>query len=125
MLAQGYDLTKNAYTNRLQPYLAYWGVFWTIFFILVNGYAVFFHFNATDFLTACMYFFYVSSPWLIVVLTLVRHQYPYIWVLILWLQGYHAYQDLEAYRNGLCHCQSRSDDDDHEFSIDVLPLFFI
>ena len=60
MIAQGFDLTKNAYNNRLQPYVAYWGVFWTLFFILVNGYAVFWDFNASGFLTACMYI-YVSS----------------------------------------------------------------
>ena len=70
MIAQGFDLRKNAYNNRLQPYLAYWGVFWTLFFILVNGYAVFWHFNASDFLIACMYIFKVLSPWLIVVLNL-------------------------------------------------------
>jgi amino acid transporter len=52
MIAQGYDLTKNAYHSRFQPYIAYWGVFWTILFILVNGYAVFWDFNATDFITA-------------------------------------------------------------------------
>ena len=55
MISQGYDLTKNVYNNRFQPYIAYWGVFWTLFFILVNGYAVFWSFNASDFLTACMY----------------------------------------------------------------------
>ena len=62
MIAQGYDLTKNAYHNRFQPYVAYWGVAWTLFFIFVNGYAVFWDFNATDFLTACMYILYVSFP---------------------------------------------------------------
>lgn len=60
MIAQGFDLTKNAYNNRFQPYVAYWGVFWTLFFILINGYAVFWNFNASQFLTACMYI-YVSS----------------------------------------------------------------
>ena len=60
MIAQGYDLTKNAYHNRFQPYIAYWGVFWTIFFILVNGFNVFFDFNATGFLTACMCYIYLS-----------------------------------------------------------------
>jgi amino acid transporter len=52
MLAQGFDLKKNAYNNPMQPYIAYWGIFWTLFFILVNGYAVFWNFNATGFLTA-------------------------------------------------------------------------
>ena len=55
MIAQGFDLKKNAYNNRLQPYLAYWGVFWTLIFILFNGYAVFWAFTASGFLTACMF----------------------------------------------------------------------
>jgi len=55
MKAQGFDLKKNAYNNRFQPYLAYWGVFWTLLFILINGHSVFWHFNASEFLTACMY----------------------------------------------------------------------
>ena len=57
MKAQGFDLTKNAYNNRFQPYLAYWGCAWTLFFILINGYTVFFNFTASGFLTACMYIF--------------------------------------------------------------------
>jgi yeast amino acid transporter len=51
--AQGIDRTNLIYHNTLQPYLAYWGIFWTTFFTLVNGYAVFFHFNTADFLTCC------------------------------------------------------------------------
>ncbi|KAF8806852.1 general amino acid permease 1 [Phlegmacium glaucopus] len=57
MIAQGFDLTKNAYNNRMQPYIAYWGVFWTLFFIFVNGYAVFWKFNASNFLIA-----YINIP---------------------------------------------------------------
>jgi len=53
MLAQGYDLTKNSYHNRFQPYIAYWGAGWTLFFILINGFSVFWDFNASGFLTAC------------------------------------------------------------------------
>jgi yeast amino acid transporter len=37
----------------LQPYLAYWGVIWTIIFILITGFQVFFHFKVSDFFTAC------------------------------------------------------------------------
>ena len=62
------------------------------------------------------------SLWLIVVFTFVRHQYPFVCILILWLQNYHAHQNLETYRNGLCHCQSGLDDD-HEFTTDDLPFF--
>ncbi|KAF8805114.1 hypothetical protein BYT27DRAFT_7192752, partial [Phlegmacium glaucopus] len=52
MIAQGFDLTKNAYNNRMQPYIAYWGIFWTLFFVFVNGYAVFWDFNTSEFLVA-------------------------------------------------------------------------
>jgi len=57
MKAQGFDLTKNAYNNRFQPYVAYWGVFWTLFFIFINGFNVFWNFNASGFLTA-----YINIP---------------------------------------------------------------
>lgn len=53
MIAQGFDLRTNAYYNRFQPFVAYWGLFWTLFFILVNGYAVFFDFEASKFLSSC------------------------------------------------------------------------
>lgn len=54
LLAQGYDPTTNSYHNRFQPYISYWGAAWTMFFILVNGFSVFWHFNASGFFTACM-----------------------------------------------------------------------
>jgi yeast amino acid transporter len=54
-------------TNRqlsvrpLQPYLAYWGVFWTLVFTLITGFEVFFgKFNVADFFTACAFFFLFS-----------------------------------------------------------------
>lgn len=57
MLAQGFDLKANIYNHSWQPYLAWWGIFWTVFFTLVNGYAVFFSFNISDFLVA-----YINLP---------------------------------------------------------------
>lgn len=57
LIAQGFDLKKNAYNNTWQPYLSYWGVFWTTFFILITGFQVFWKFNAADFFTA-----YVNIP---------------------------------------------------------------
>ncbi|KAJ7708880.1 general APC amino acid permease [Mycena rosella] len=57
MKAQGFDLTKNVYNNPLQPYLAYWGMGWSLIFILMNGYAVFFKFETSVFLTA-----YINIP---------------------------------------------------------------
>jgi amino acid permease len=52
MKAQGYDLRSNVYNNRFQPYFAYWGIFWSTFFILTSGYAVFYKFNVSDFMVA-------------------------------------------------------------------------
>ncbi|PPR02279.1 hypothetical protein CVT26_011698 [Gymnopilus dilepis] len=57
LLAQGYDPAANAYHNKLQPYVAYWGAGWTMFFIIINGFAVFWDFNASGFLTA-----YINIP---------------------------------------------------------------
>ena len=51
-IAQGFDRTKSAYYNGLQPWLSYWGVFWCTLFLLINGFDVFFDFNASDFLVA-------------------------------------------------------------------------
>lgn len=55
--AQGFDRTKSAYYNALQPYLAYWGFTWCVILILINGFQVFFDFNASDFLVA-----YINIP---------------------------------------------------------------
>ncbi len=55
MLAQGFDLKTNAYHNPFQPYIAYWGAFWNLLFILINGFRVFFKWSVSDFLTSCKY----------------------------------------------------------------------
>jgi amino acid transporter len=52
MLAQGFNIKDNVYNNRLQPFIAYWGCFWTGFFIIINGFKVFFQWNTADFFTA-------------------------------------------------------------------------
>jgi len=57
MKAQGFDRTKNAYYSPLQPYLAYWGIFWTVTFMLINGFTVFWDFKASEFLTS-----YINIP---------------------------------------------------------------
>ncbi|CCM02644.1 uncharacterized protein FIBRA_04748 [Fibroporia radiculosa] len=49
--AQGYDRRTFSYYNRLQPYLAYWAIFWLAIFILITGFEVFWAFNASDFFT--------------------------------------------------------------------------
>jgi amino acid transporter len=56
--AQDRDVRENAYNNKFQPYLAYWGCAWTVFFILINGFKVFFgKFKASGFITA-----YINIP---------------------------------------------------------------
>jgi amino acid permease len=40
-------------TRHLQPWLSIWGLSWCIFFIIINGFAVFWDFTAAGFLTAC------------------------------------------------------------------------
>jgi len=58
MKAQGFDVTKNTYHNRWQPYVAYWGIGWTLFFVFINGFESFFgKFNVDGFLTS-----YVNVP---------------------------------------------------------------
>ncbi|KAF9454452.1 hypothetical protein P691DRAFT_692680 [Macrolepiota fuliginosa MF-IS2] len=52
MVAQGVDPKSNVYNNRLQPYLAYWGILWTFIFILTTGYTVFFDWNTSEFFVA-------------------------------------------------------------------------
>ena len=37
--------------------MSYWGLCWLIFFIFINGFTVFWNFNASDFLTA-----YINLP---------------------------------------------------------------
>ncbi|KAG8861497.1 hypothetical protein FRB96_002946 [Tulasnella sp. 330] len=54
---QGIDRTKFIYFSSLQPYLSIWGVFWTSFCILINGFNVFWSFNASDFFTC-----YINIP---------------------------------------------------------------
>ncbi|KAF9819345.1 hypothetical protein IEO21_02233 [Rhodonia placenta] len=49
--AQGFDRRTFSYWNRLQPFLAWWAIFWLTIFILINGFAVFWAFNASEFLT--------------------------------------------------------------------------
>ncbi|TFK48431.1 general amino acid permease 1 [Heliocybe sulcata] len=55
--AQGRDRTELIYYSSLQPWLSYWGIFWTSIFILINGFEVFWDFNAAGFLTA-----YINVP---------------------------------------------------------------
>jgi len=57
LIAQGLDPKQNAYHNTWQPYLAYWGLGWVTFFILINGLSSFWNFNASDFITA-----YINLP---------------------------------------------------------------
>ena len=49
------DKTRFAYKSPWQPYLSIWGVFWTTFFILVNGFTVFYKWDVSKFLTSCTF----------------------------------------------------------------------
>ncbi|KAI0322783.1 general amino acid permease 1 [Amylostereum chailletii] len=63
---QGLDRTKLVYYSTLQPGLAIWGLFWTSFFILINGLKVFFVWNSADFVTAYLnvpLFFLTYAGW--------------------------------------------------------------
>ncbi|KAH7890981.1 amino acid permease/ SLC12A domain-containing protein [Phlebopus sp. FC_14] len=54
---QAIDRKKLHYWNPLQPYLSIWGVGWCIFFVLINGFYVFWNFKASDFITC-----YINIP---------------------------------------------------------------
>ncbi|EPQ56146.1 general amino acid permease 1 [Gloeophyllum trabeum ATCC 11539] len=55
--AQGRDRKQLIYFSTLQPWLSIWGIFWTTLFILINGFEVFWDFNASGFLTS-----YINIP---------------------------------------------------------------
>ena len=73
MTKQHFDVSQSYYQNRFQvrhsrcngaslitrsseqPYLAYWGVFWSVVFIVISGFKVFFKFDVSVFFTACMH----------------------------------------------------------------------
>lgn len=57
MKYQGIDRKRLHYWNPLQPWLSIWGLAWCIFFILINGFSVFWGFTAAGFLTA-----YINIP---------------------------------------------------------------
>ncbi|KIM55752.1 hypothetical protein SCLCIDRAFT_1220924, partial [Scleroderma citrinum Foug A] len=48
---------RGIYRSPLQPYAAMWGIFWTVFYILVSGISVFYHFNASSFVSS-----YINLP---------------------------------------------------------------
>jgi len=51
MRGKGVDRTQLHYHSSLQPYLAWWGVVWTMFCIFING-ALFSSFNTSNFFAA-------------------------------------------------------------------------
>ena len=101
MLVQGFDLKKNAYNNRFQPYIAYWGAFWNIVFILINGFKVFFKWNVSDFLTSCEYRDIQCSS--VFWPNFVRYQYSHLPGIISILENLEADVVLESGGNGPCH----------------------
>jgi hypothetical protein len=99
MLAQGFDLKTNVYNNRFQPYIAYWGAFWNILFILINGFKVFFQWSVADFLTSCEY----REIMFVHILIFVRPEYSHLPGIISILENLEAYIVLETGGNGPCH----------------------
>jgi len=88
-----YDKTRFAYTSPLQPYLGLWGMFWTTFFILLNGFTVFYKWDVSKFLTSCTWpfvgLFLARSS-----LTRVsRYQHPNLRRPLFWLQDYQQDED--------------------------------
>ncbi|KIJ21142.1 hypothetical protein PAXINDRAFT_165897 [Paxillus involutus ATCC 200175] len=54
---QGIDRKQLHYWSPLQPYLAIWGLSWSIILIFINGFSVFWDFKVSDFLAA-----YINIP---------------------------------------------------------------
>jgi len=52
--SQGIDRTQLHYWNPLQPWLSIWGLIWCAFFILINGFRVFWssNWNVANFITS-------------------------------------------------------------------------
>ena len=48
-----YDRTRFAYTSPFQPYLSAWGLVWVTFFILTKGFAVFYKWDTSAFISSC------------------------------------------------------------------------
>jgi yeast amino acid transporter len=55
--AQGISRPESMYQNKLQPYLAYYTVFWTTILILISGITVFWDFSADKFVAS-----YINIP---------------------------------------------------------------
>jgi amino acid transporter len=56
------DKSRFAYKSPFQPFLSIWAIVWTTFFILVNGFTVFYKWNISKFLTACLCALFVDFP---------------------------------------------------------------
>ena len=41
------------YYNPLQPYLSWWGIFWSTFFLIISGLRTWFKWDTSTFLTYC------------------------------------------------------------------------
>ncbi|KAF9645812.1 general APC amino acid permease [Thelephora ganbajun] len=54
---QGFNRKELLYYSPLQPYLAWWGIFWATFFVVISGLQTWFKWNTSTFLT-----FYINIP---------------------------------------------------------------
>lgn len=59
--AQGISRDNFTYKSAVQPYAAIWGTFWLVILIVINGFSVFWDFNASGFLTA-----YINVPLVVI-----------------------------------------------------------
>ena len=50
---QGFDRKVLLYYGPLQPYLSWWGISWSTFFLVISGLRTWFEWNASAFVTFC------------------------------------------------------------------------
>lgn len=100
MKAQGIDRKKLVYHSNLQPWLAYWGIFWNTIFILVNGFECFWDFTASAFLTACTSIAIPYARCNLIPMCSRRHQHPAVPGRLLWMEDLQTYQGMVSRRDG-------------------------
>ena len=50
---QGFNRRVLIYYSPLQPYLSWWGISWSTFFLVISGLQTWFEWNTPTFLTYC------------------------------------------------------------------------
>ena len=52
---QGFSREDLVYRGPFQPYLSWWGLFWSTLFIIISGIQTWFKWNTSTFFTYCKY----------------------------------------------------------------------